>query len=87
MAEKVVKTGIKKEPGYLYFLDKQGNVGKVLMVRGKAVGKHKKEIVSKTKIEKEPGYLYFLDKQGDISKVKMMRGRKSSKKPKKKKKN
>jgi hypothetical protein len=87
MSEKVLKLGIKKEPGYLYFLDKSGNVGKVIMVRGKAVGKHKKEIVAKTKIEKEPGYLYFLDKQGDIAKIKMMRGRKPLKKTIRNKKN
>ena len=33
MAKKVAKVGIKKEKGYLYFLDKKGNVAKVQMKR------------------------------------------------------
>jgi hypothetical protein len=31
MAEKVVRTGIKKEPGFLYFVDKQGDVSRAKM--------------------------------------------------------
>lgn len=34
MAEKVFKCGIKKEPGYLYFVDKKGDVSRAKMVRG-----------------------------------------------------
>lgn len=86
MAEKVAKVGVKKEPGYLYFIDKSGDIGKVLMVRGAPVGKHKKEKVAKVGIKKESGYLYFVDKQGDVSKAKMMRGGARSKKSSKKKK-
>ncbi len=74
MAEKVAKVGVEKESGYLYFIDKSGNIGKVLMVRGAATGKHKKEIVAKVGVEKESGYLYFVDKDGDVSRAKMMRG-------------
>ena len=40
MAEKVCKCGIKKEPGYLYFVDKQGDVSRAKMARG---GKEKKK--------------------------------------------
>ncbi len=34
VAEKVAKVGIKKEPGYLYFIDKQGDISRAKMVRG-----------------------------------------------------
>jgi len=85
MAEKVAKVGVKKESGYLYFIDKSGNVGKTLMVRGASVGKQKKEVVAKVGVKKEPGYLYFLDKEGDVSRAKMMRGgaKRKKKTPKK----
>jgi hypothetical protein len=34
MAEKVQKVGVEREPGYLYFIDKQGDVARTLMARG-----------------------------------------------------
>ncbi len=34
MAEKVAKVGVKKEPGYLYFIDKQGDISRAKMARG-----------------------------------------------------
>jgi len=46
MAEKVLKCRIKKEPGYLYFIDKQGDISKAKMARG---GKKKKKKVAKKK--------------------------------------
>ena len=39
MAEKVMKCGIKKEKGYLYFIDKKGDISRAKMARG---GKKKK---------------------------------------------
>ena len=39
MATKVLKCNIKKESGYLYFIDKDGDVAKAKMARG---GKKKK---------------------------------------------
>ena len=35
MAEKVAKVGVKKEGGYLYFVDKQGDVSRAKMARGR----------------------------------------------------
>ena len=35
MAEKVVKCGVKKEKGYLYFIDKDGDVSRAKMARGR----------------------------------------------------
>ena len=34
MAEKVAKAGVKKKPGYLYFVDKKGDVSRAKMARG-----------------------------------------------------
>ena len=72
-AKKVAKVGIKKEKGFLYFVDKNGDVSCAQMARGnKKGGKAKK--VAKVGIKKEPGYLYFIDKNGDISCAQMVRG-------------
>jgi len=40
MAEKVMKCGIKKQKGYLYFIDKKGDISRAKMARG---GKKKKK--------------------------------------------
>ena len=81
MAKKVAKVGIKREDGYLYFVDKKGNVSRAKMARGKKKG-GKPALVTKVGITKEKGYLYFVDKQGDISADKMVRGGKKKKKKK-----
>jgi hypothetical protein len=49
MAQKVAKVGIKKEPGYLYFIDKDGDVARAKMLRGKKKKKVVKKKVKKTK--------------------------------------
>lgn len=73
MAQKVAKVGVKKEKGYLYFVDKNGDVSCAIMARGnKKGGKPKK--VAKVGVKKQAGYLYFIDKQGDVSCAKMVRG-------------
>ena len=77
MAKKVEKCGVKKESGYLYFVDKDGDVSRAAMARGgKKGGKAKAEKVAKAGVKKEGGYLYFVDKDGDISCAPMARGRK-----------
>ena len=38
--EKVLKAGIKKEAGYLYFIDKDGDISRAKMLHG---GKKKKQ--------------------------------------------
>jgi hypothetical protein len=76
MAQKVAKAGVKKEAGYLYFVDKQGDISRAPMIRGgkKMAGK-KRDKVAKVGVKKETGYLYFVDRNGDISRAKMARGR------------
>lgn len=80
MAKKVAKAGVKRAAGYLYFIDKKGNVARAKMARGKKKGgKGKIDVVAKTGIKKEKGFLYFLDKQGDVSCAKMARGKRKKK--------
>ncbi len=81
MAEKVAKVGIKREKGYLYYLDKQGDVSCAKMARGAQKGGKPKKM-AKCGIKRKEGYLYFIDKQGDVSCAKMVRGGKKKKKSK-----
>ncbi len=76
MAEKVVKAGVKRAEGYLYFVDKGGNIARTKMARGRKKGKSTQEVVSKTAVKRESGFLYFVDKDGDVGRTKMARGRK-----------
>ena len=78
MAEKVCKCGIKREKGYLYYLDKQGDVSRAKMARGGKKG-GKPEKVLKCGVKRAAGYLYYIDKQGDVSRAKMVRGGRRSK--------
>lgn len=36
MAEKISKTGVKREKGFLYFIDKAGDVSRAVMAKGRA---------------------------------------------------
>jgi hypothetical protein len=82
MSKKVAKVGVKKVKGYLYFIDKQGDVSCALMARGAKKGGKPKKVV-KVGIKKQAGFLYFIDKQGDISCAAMVKGGKKKKKGKK----
>jgi hypothetical protein len=75
MAEKVAKAGVKREAGYLYFVDSDGDISRAVMSRGTSQKKGS-EKVAKLGVKKESGYLYFVDKQGDLSRASMARGRK-----------
>lgn len=72
MGEKISKTGVKKKKGYLYYVDKQGDVAEIKMARGgKSKGKTKK--IATPGVKKESGYLYYIDKAGDVARAKMHR--------------
>ena len=75
MAEKVKNTGVTKQSGYLYYLDKNGNVSRTRMARGSNKG-GSPEVVANAGVRRESGWLYFIDKDGDVSRAKMARGRK-----------
>ncbi len=80
-AKKVAKVGVKKEKGFLYFVDKNGDVSCAQMARGNRKGGKAKK-VAKVGIKKEKGFLYFIDKNGDISCAQMVRGGQKKKKRK-----
>ena len=82
MATKVAKVGIKKEEGWLYYLDKKGNIARAKMGRGRKASKVKPQIVSKLGVKRQSGFLYFVDKQGDLSMAKMSRKGRAKKKKK-----
>jgi hypothetical protein len=81
--EVVTEASLVREKGYLYFLDKTGNIGR----RKRNPGHHDKrsynfpnETVVKLGIKKEKGYLYFLKPIGntvEVRRVGMQRGRKT----------
>ena len=75
MAEKVKTCNVKKESGYLYYLDKQGDVSRSQMARAGKGGGNAEKVVT-AGVTRESGYLYFIDKDGDVSRAKMARGRK-----------
>ena len=79
MAQKVAKLGIKRKKGFLYYVDKRGDVSCAKMARGKSKGGSPKK-VAKCGIKRKEGYLYFVDKKGDVSCAKMKRGGKKKKK-------
>ncbi|PIV69085.1 MAG: hypothetical protein COS08_05390 [Euryarchaeota archaeon CG01_land_8_20_14_3_00_38_12] len=79
MAEKIAKLGIKREPGFLYFVDKQGDASRAPMARAGVRTRKGPEKLAKASVKKESGYLYFIDKQGDIARAKMARGGKKTK--------
>jgi len=71
--KKVAKAGIKRQKGYLYYLDKQGDISMAKMARGGKKGGAPKKVL-KLHIKRQKGYLYFIDKKGDVSMAKMKRG-------------
>tara|TARA_B100001939_G_C16814552_1_gene561478 strand:- start:391 stop:615 length:225 start_codon:yes stop_codon:yes gene_type:complete len=72
MADKVKKIGIKKEKGYLYYLDKNGDVSRSKMARGNQEGGNA-EVVASAGVTREKGFLYFIDKDGDVARSPMAR--------------
>ena len=75
MADKVKTTGVKKEAGFLYYLENNGHVSRTQMTRGTTKGGNS-EVVANANVQRESGWLYFIDKDGDVARTKMARGRK-----------
>ena len=74
MGKVIAKTGVKRQKGFLYFLDKRGNVAKVQMKRAGRKTNKKQTVVAKCGIKRKVGYLYYLDKKGNVCEAKMQRG-------------
>ena len=74
MGEVLAKTGVKRQEGYLYFINKAGDVARVKMARRGQKSDKKQEVVAKAGVKRQEGYLYFLDKAGNVARTKMARG-------------
>lgn len=67
--ELIKKVGIKKEEGYIYFLDSDGDISRI---KGKledgldVCSKERSEKIMKVGIKKDRIHSYFLNKEGDI---------------------
>ncbi len=74
---------LKRESGYLYFVNKKGNLARAKMARGggKKKSKPKQEVLHKCGIEREQGMLYYVGKDMCVMKTKMAKpGAKKKKK-------
>ena len=67
---------VKREKGYLYFVDKKGNAARVQMARAGKKTSKKQEVLHKCGVKREKGWLYYIDKAGCTARAKMARGRK-----------
>lgn len=77
MANKVVcNCGLKRESGFLYYVDKNGNAARTNMKRPGQPYRKKAEVMHKCGIKRKSGFLYFVDKKGNVSEAPMARGRK-----------
>jgi len=74
----------KKEKGYLYFVDKEGDISRVKMVKGRKKEKQEKEKVKVVGIKRKPNLLYYVDSNLEIKSAPMNRSGKKSKKKKSK---
>jgi len=80
MGTVIAKTGVKREKGYLYFLDKKGNVAKVQMKRAGKKTSKSQTVVAKVGVKRKSGYLYYIDSKGNVCEAKMQRGGRKKKK-------
>jgi hypothetical protein len=67
----VAKTGVKREKGFLYFVDKRGDISCVPMRNLGMRGGVRK--VVRVGVKKKPNKMYFVNKQGNICEVGMSR--------------
>ncbi|MBW3012913.1 hypothetical protein KY340_01790 [Candidatus Woesearchaeota archaeon] len=73
ITKKIATIGIKREPGFLYFIDKNGNVCCTLAKKFKSQKEKGIDIVANAKISKKQGCMYYVDKDGDVCEVQMSR--------------
>ncbi len=80
MGKVIEKTNVKREAGWLYYIDKKGNVSRVNMKRAGKPYKKKIQTICKCGIKRESGCLYYVDKKGNVCEAKMQRGGRKKKK-------
>jgi hypothetical protein len=80
MAEKVARTGVKREKDFMYYI-KGGAVWKVPR-KQPGMSKGKPEKVLDAGVNQDFNYIYFLDKDGDVARAKRAVGGQKRKKTK-----
>jgi len=80
MAEKVARTGVKREKDFMYYI-KNGAVWKVPR-KQPGVAKGKPENLVDAGVTQDFNYIYFLDKDGDVARAKRAVGGQKRKKTK-----
>jgi hypothetical protein len=80
MAEKVARTGVKREKDFMYYI-KNGAVWKVPR-KQPGVAKGKPEKVTDAGVTQDFNFIYFLDKDGDVARAKRAIGGQKRKKTK-----
>ncbi|MCK4670731.1 MAG: hypothetical protein KAT43_06020 [Nanoarchaeota archaeon] len=76
-SRKVARLGLKKEPGFLYFVDRNGDVWAVNSIKSNI--EKEKKLVAKAGVQKKENCLYYLDTDGDVCEVQMNRSGKQKK--------
>ena len=70
MGKRIGKEKITREPGYLYYVGKDGFVWRAPM---KTNTRGRKKKVGTEKIHKKRGCMYYLDKKGFVGEARMAR--------------
>ena len=64
---KAARIGLAREPGFVYFLDSDGDVARAALGATR-IGVPRKLV--RLGLAREPAYLYFIDGDGDVARVK-----------------
>jgi hypothetical protein len=81
MGKIILKTSIKREEGYLYFISKEGDLYKVEMKSKNKKRSKTRILVKNLGIKKKNGCLYYFDKNGNIGETSRVIERKYKKNP------
>ncbi len=71
-SSKVLKTNVKKEKDYLYFLSENNQICRLKMTPDGPIQGTAPETVECITMTREKGFMYFIDEEGDISRVKVI---------------
>ena len=66
-SQKTARIGVEREPGFVYFVDPDGDVARA------ALGATRLGVackVARLGMKRDPAYLYFIDDDGDVARVK-----------------
>jgi hypothetical protein len=63
---KLLRSRIRPEPGFIDFIDADGDIARV---SAPGHGRARPRKLLRTGIAREPGYLYFIDRDGDVTRA------------------